>query len=87
MQFNKLSVNDLKIINQRTIERLRSQRAQGVLVNAEKTVMENVTANAHLTGAARTDVNFFANSQNAKFTRDEIRNALIAAYKKINERT
>ncbi|WGG52019.1 hypothetical protein [Rugamonas sp. DEMB1] len=72
MHFTNFSASELKDINQKTMERMRVQKTQ------------RSTTTAAVDAADAVD-DIFANSKHAKFSRSDIRNALIAAMKKLRE--
>jgi hypothetical protein len=69
MHFTNFSVSELKEINQKTMERMRAQKIQTPAASTSADVMDDI----------------FAHSKHAKFSRSDIRNALIAAMKKLRE--
>ena len=73
MIFGEFSADELRLINRRTIERLRMQRVPSQ-DTAERATPTALTL-------------MFGNSQAAKFSRIDIRNAFIAASKRLSERT
>jgi hypothetical protein len=91
MQFSNLSIDDLKLINRRTMERLRAEAEQGgpilladkIDASGSATVPPGATGSVSGRGASA----MFANSEVAKFSRSEIRNAFIVASKKLSEKT
>jgi hypothetical protein len=69
MHFTNFSASELKDINQKTMERMRVQKTQGPAASVSVDAVDDI----------------FANSKHAKFSRSDIRNALIAAMKKLRE--
>lgn len=90
MEFTNFNVSDLEEINRRTIERLRLQKqadvANMIQASAHAGSRSSMTAAGSVTRTGQTGKNLFGNSPSAKFSRSDIRNAFIAAKKKLGER-